>query len=383
MNIEDQMISSLHNLARNISNLPGWKTSSKFVVIESDDWGSTRMPSLSAFQKLEILGLDLRSADAERYNQNDTLETRLDLENLFEVLAEFKDSLGNSPIFTAVTIVANADFKRIRESGFHDYFYEPFTETLQRFTGDGKTFELRKEGIEKRLFVPQLHGREHLNVAAWMKDLKIGDNQARLAFNEGVTGFVPPEYPEVDYQAAFLLNNPLEMEYHEVVIKEGLDLFEKLFGFKAEYFVPPNGPFNNNLNKVLYENGIKYRSASKIQHEPLGNGKYRKVLHWLGQKEINGIRYITRNCFFEPSQQGKDWVDSCLNDIKIAFKWHKPSIISTHRVNYIGSLNPSNRDNGLRQLSKLLQEIIRNWPDVKFLTTPQLGALIDKSKSNG
>lgn len=46
---------------RNIANLFGWCTNKKIVVIESDDWGSIRMPSLSSFEKLEKLGLDLRS----------------------------------------------------------------------------------------------------------------------------------------------------------------------------------------------------------------------------------------------------------------------------------------------------------------------------------
>jgi hypothetical protein len=164
--------------------------------------------------------------------------------------------------------------------------------------------------------------------------------------------------------------------YQKSVIYEGLHLFRELFGYEAEYFVPPNGPFNNSLNKTLAENGIRYRCASKIQNEPLGFGKKKKVVHYLGQKEKNGIRYITRNCFFEPSQKGKDWVDSCLNDIKIAFRWHKPAIISSHRVNYIGALNPVNRDTGLNQLSVLLKQISKNWPDVEFMTTPQFGKLM-------
>jgi len=364
------------SIARNISNVPGRQTSRRIVVFESDDWGSIRMPSLTSFQKLEKAGVDLRSWDAERYNLNDTLATSEDLECLFDILSTIRDSLDIPAVFTPISIVANPDFQKIKASGFTDYFYEPFTDTLKKCLGGERSFDLWKEGIDKKIFVPQMHGREHLNVTAWMKALKNGDQETRLAFDHGVTGFVPSGYPAVDYQAAFLLHSPDELDYHKNVIKEGLDLFEKIFGYKAEYFVPPNGPFNNSLNRTLFENGVRFRSTSKVQKEPLGNGKTRKVLHWLGQKDKNGIRYITRNCFFEPSQPGKDWVDSCLNDIKIAFRWHKPAIISTHRVNYIGSLNKSNRDNGLRQLDRLLKEIIKNWPEAEFMTTPQLGSLM-------
>ncbi len=367
---------------RTLTSLPGWSTKRKIVVFESDDWGSIRMPSSDSFRRLEKAGLDLRSADAERYNLNDTLASVYDLENLFTVLSGVKDMRGNCAVFTPVSLVANPDFQKIRESDFQEYFYEPFTETLKHYPGCENSFELWKEGIEKKLFVPQMHGREHLNVTAWMRALRNGDKNTLLAFKEGMWGFVPVQYPEVDYQAAFLLNDPIELEYCKNVIIDGLKLFKKLFGFSAEFFVPPNGQFNSNLNRTLAENGIKFRFASKIQNESLGLGKTSKKFHYNGQKEKHGIRYIIRNCFFEPSLAGKDYIDSCLYEIKTAFHWNKPAIISSHRVNYIGLLNPSNRDSGLRQLSKLLKEITQNWPDVEFMTTPQMGVLMNNNQFN-
>jgi hypothetical protein len=128
----------------------------------------------------------------------------------------------------------------------------------------------------------------------------------------------------------------------------------------------------------LKEKGIDFRSTAKLQNESTGYQKTKKVIHWLGQRDKYGIRYITRNCFFEPSITKKDWIDSCLNDINNAFRWHKPAIISSHRVNYIGVHEPSNRDNTLRGLKNLLAKILKIWPDVEFMTTPQLGDLICK-----
>jgi hypothetical protein len=210
-----------------------------------------------------------------------------------------------------------------------------------------------------------------------MKALREGDEKTLLAFNERMWGFVPDRYPEVDYQAAFLPGDTSDFKYYREVIIDSMNLFEKLFGYRAEFFVPPNGYFNSSLNKILAENGIRFRFASKLQYEPLGGGKYKRVFHYNGQKDKNKIRYIIRNCFFEPSLHGKDWVDSCLCDIELAFRWKKPAIISTHRVNYIGALNVTNRDRGLRQLADLLDGIIKNWPDAEFLTTPQLGRMMD------
>jgi len=367
-------------IRKELSNIVGWKTKKRIVVFESDDWGSIRMPSLNSFYKLEKSGIDLRSADAERYNMNDTLATSKDLEGLFDVLSGVIDRNGNHAIFTPVSIVANPDFKKIYDSGFSEYYYEAFTDTLKRFTGCGDSYSLWKEGIEKKLFVPQMHGREHLNVRAWMKALQAGEKQTISAFLEGVWGFVPSSYPAVDYQAAFLLSDPGDLDYQSSVIVDGLKVFRKIMGYNAEFFVPPNGVFNNSLNNTLAENGIKFRYVSKIQNEPQGLGKYRKILHYPGQKEKNGIRYMIRNCFFEPSRANKDEVDECLNEIRTAFRWRQPAIIGSHRVNYIGALNPGNRDRGLAQLSSLLDKILKNWPEVEFMTTVELGNLMNHGK---
>jgi len=370
------MTVSPRSVLKDITSIPGWNTKRHIVVFESDDWGSIRMPDIDSFDRLERLGVDLRSADAERYNRNDNLATGQDLASLFEVLSRVKDIHGNHAVFTPACIVANPDFSKIEDSGFEEYFYEPFTETLHRFPGCESSFDLWKEGIEKRLFVPQMHGREHLNVMAWMEALRAGEPHTISAFKEKVWGFVPSSFPEVDYQAAFLMRNDADLNYHKEVIKSGLKLFESLLGYRAEFFVPPNGLINNSLNKILADNGISLRYVSKIQHEPVGSGRHRKRLHYLGQKDKYGIRYIIRNCFFEPNQGRRDTVDACMHEIKTAFRLRKPAIIGTHRVNYIGSLNPENRDTGLDQLGSLLAGIQRNWPDVEFMTTAELGDLM-------
>jgi hypothetical protein len=361
---------------RNFSNIPGWLTNRKIIVIESDDWGSIRMPSIGAFDRLQRQSIDLTQGDSKRYNKYDNLASSDDLSTLFELLSKFIDKNNKSAIFTAISVVANPDFEKIRKFDYEKYYYEPFTETLSRIAGCENSFSLWKEGIDKQLFIPQFHGREHLNVAVWMRALQRRDKNTRAAFDERCWGFNNDHPLDISYQAAFELEYFSDLESQKEVITTGLQLFEQLFGYKATFFVPPNGPFNNALEGIAAKEGIKYMSGAKIQRESMGEGKTRRVIHWLGQKNNNKQRFITRNCFFEPSQGGKDWVNSCLNDIEIAFRWHKPAIISSHRVNYIGSLYPLNRDNGLKQLKQLLQTILKKWPDVEFMTSVQLGNLI-------
>lgn len=367
-------------LKRNISNFPGWISNIRIVVIESDDWGSLRMPSKKVFNTLQNKGLDITSGDSLRYNQFDNLATSDDLSALFDVLTQAKDNNGNTAVLSPITITANPDFKKIEGDNFQKYYFEPFTETLKRQPGCEKSFSLWKEGIKSKIFVPQFHGREHLNVQVWMDALRNNDRDTLIAFKHGCWGFNNRHHNSISYQAAFDIDESSELGYQKEVIISGLQLFEELFGYKASYFVPPNGPLNRALEKTAADSGIKYLFSSKIHREPIGNGRYKKRLRIPGQQNTNGQIYMNRNCFFEPSQEGKDWVASCLNDISIAFRWHKPAVISTHRVNYIGALEPENRDKGLLELIKLLRQILKLWPNVVFMTSAELGDYIALSK---
>jgi hypothetical protein len=60
----------------------------------------------------------------------------------------------------------------------------------------------------------------------------------------------------------------------------------------------------------------------------------------------------------------------------------EPATISTHRVNYIGFLDSQNRDRGSKQLSILLNKILKTWPEVEFMTSVGLGDLINKEEKS-
>jgi hypothetical protein len=374
------MISSLKKV---LSNIPGWRTKRKIVVFESDDWGSIRMSSKSAIFGLVQKGIPV---DKDHYNMNDGLESNEDLELLMEVLSKYKDVTGNPAIFTGANIVANPDFEKIADCNFDEYHYEEISSTLKRYPSHDRIEGLWREGIVHGVLLPQFHGREHLNVQLWMQDLRNGNENTLNAFRENITGIPRSVDGRVlgDYQAAFDIQTKSEIVYQKEVIRTGLDLFEKSFGFRSRYFVPPNGPINTNLDEVLLNGGIEFLNTGKIHNEPLGKGEHKKHFRYLGKSNGNGITYITRNAIFEPNSweysASKDWVGACLQDIDLAFKFNKPAVISTHRVNYVGWLNTENRDKGLRKLDELLKGIISKWPDVEFKTSVDLGEMIKKSK---
>lgn len=370
-----------HRLFRNISNIPGWTSNRKIIVFESDDWGSIRMSSKESRDELMRYGFDFQN---QAFNLFDRIESNEDLEMLFDILTKFRDKNDNHPVFTAVNIVANPDFDKIKASEFSEYFFEPFTTTLKSYSDADKVYELYKTGIKQKVFVPVFHGREHLNVQRWMRVLQTGNESIHKAFNQRVTSVFEGAKGEFlgDFQAAFDPDFPEDINYMHNVLAEGLELFEKLWGFKSEYFVPTNGPFNNSLESTLSKYNVRYILAERIQNEPFGNSEYKKHIHYIGQKNKYNQRYITRNGFFEPGiMQGNlnvDAVGTCLKSIQRAFRWGKPAVISTHRVNYIGSIDADNRANTLTLLTELLKKIVATWPDVEFCTSTELGNIISK-----
>ena len=356
-------------ITHNLLNIPGWRTKRHIVVIESDDWGAIRMPSKEVYEKLLSEGYRV---DLNKYEKNDSLATEKDLTELFNILGKYTDINGNHPVITANCAVANPDFQKIEEADFKQYFYEPFTETLKRYKGCENSFSLWKQGMDEGLFKPQFHAREHLNVAEWLHSLQT-DEDTRYVFKYGIMGLFPKgENVENNFQVA--LNNSKHLQQvHDEIIQEGLDLFETIFNYKSETFIAPCYTWHPSIEKTLHEHGVIGLQGMVYQHVPDNS----LIRHWMGTKNKYGQIYTIRNAFFEPTLSTNiDNVADCISRIEYAFRWKKPAIISSHRINYIGAIHEDNRNNNLSLLDKLLSQIQKRWPDVEFMSSDQLIKII-------
>lgn len=368
-------------LSRNANNYRGWRTNRKIVVIESDDWGSICMPSRESYNSLVEKGFRV---DLCPYASYDSLATEEDLAKLFSLLKSFKDYKGNHPVITANSVVANPDFEKIRENGFRKYFFEPFTETLKRYPEEthGRSFDRWKEGMSQNLFFPQFHGREHIYIKLWLNLLRDEKSDYRSVFGDKIT-WLGSYYdrPGGSLRAAFEAAQLSELDSHTEIMKNGLELFEEIFGYRSKSFIAPNYVWHPNLNNVLYNTGIHTIQGMKYQNLPkLGSGDHQRIRHIQGEKNDIGQVHLVRNCIFEPSQYSSDFDNTgeCLKGIRNAFLWKKPAVISAHRLNFIGHVQPGNRRKNLLQLKELLSKTIKRWPDVEFMTSVELGELIRK-----
>jgi len=371
-------------LSRFLTNSLGWHTNRRIVVIESDDWGSIRMPDKSTYDILLSKGIRVDNCP---YNRYDSLASAEDLSALFEILTQFKDINGNYPVITANCLVANPDFVKIRETEFEKYHYELFYHTLSRFPDRSSSFTLWKEGISNNIFRPQFHGREHLNIGRWMKALRQNLPETRLAFDYGLFGISTSITSEKrkSYLAAFDYDDSHDEIILTRIIEDGLTLFKKIFEYESKSFIAPNFTWPSRIEHLLSMHGVKFIQGMRIQKTPAPElAKPGKKRHFMGQTNPNGQIYLIRNCQFEPSlEQINDPVDKCLAQIRDAFLLRKPAIVSIHRVNFIGSIDRINRERNLAWFKILLKEIKRKWHDVEFMSTDRLGdTIINQNKSD-
>lgn len=357
-------------LAKNYTNFRGWKTKRKIVVIESDDWGSIRMPSQEAVSLLKSKKYPLEN---NKFTLFDGLERFEDLEELFRVLKQFKDINNNYPVITACAVVANPNFDKIRASGFKEYFPELLAETYKTY-GEEELLNLWiKEGIANNLLFPQFHGREHLNVRKWLKVLQSNNQMEHDAFDSktllGLSGGMTPK--EHLYMASFEAATIEHKNEVKEIIKQGLEIFEQTFGFKSRSFMPNQSKIFQELSEVLYSNGVKFSQAGQFLM-PSEKGNYKLINKFWGDTDEYGMKYWRRNCTFEPYKNLGSEVENCIKEMEIAFRWNKPAVINSHRINFTSRVNVSLRDESLDKLSLLLSRILKKWPDVEFMNSSSL-----------
>ena len=225
----------------------GYQTDKKQILLLSDDWGSVRIKSTQDQEALVKKGLIINN----RFDQYDSLETNEDLELLFEVLTKYKDHNGNHPCITAVTNVANPDFKKIKESDFQEYHYETIASTYLRYPDSDRVLNLTHEGIHNKIFIPQSHGREHVQVNWWMEELQNKDSFASKFFDHEFfflyNSLLKNNYRGRDIVAAFDVITQDDLDSQIIIAKDSLIIFDNLFGFKSKIFTPPALFYNTQI----------------------------------------------------------------------------------------------------------------------------------------
>jgi hypothetical protein len=101
--------------------------------------------------------------------------------------------------------------------------------------------------------------------------------------------------------------------------------------------------------------------------EPDGRGGLTKQRKKFGEVSEEGLIHFISNCAFEPVSKNDNVVSDTLKQVAAAFRWGKPALINTHRINFVKGRNSDHVDRCLNLFSDLLGELTDRWPDLEFM----------------
>lgn len=360
-----------------VKNILGWRTKRKLVVISVDDYGNVRLDSKEAREKMDKAGLKVHS----RFDAYDTLETREDLEALYEVLTSVKDKNGRHAVFTPFALPCNINFEAMQEEGYGRYIYELLPDTYEKLSAlqpqayQG-AWDLWQEGIEKGLMAPQLHGREHFNVEELELKLSNRDKEVLSAMkNRSYTSISHWKHATRSWAGAFTFWDESENTRLNQIAQDAFRNFSDVYGYCPVHFMAPTAKVSDKVLETLSNLGIKLTDKPQIESNHLGHGAHERRFHYTGKQHLQNLKVAVRNVVFEPTENPSG-VQIAMSQIDAAFRLNKPAIISSHRVNYCGHVRGENRGIGLGSLRKLLENIVIKYPEAEFISSEDLADLV-------
>jgi hypothetical protein len=159
-------------------------------------------------------------------------------------------------------------------------------------------------------------------------------------------------------------------------ISEGKEIFYNAFGYYPHTAIAPHYLWDENTEIALYNEGIRY-----VQGLPYHQARFPHNMHYhfLGEKNRNVV-YLIRliNLEFQGGRNPQwDYIHA-FEEIATAWKYGLPAIVSTHRLNYVGSIDPNMHSSGIRQLDCLLKNLENDFGDeVVYLSDFELAQLLD------
>jgi hypothetical protein len=306
------------------------------VLIESDDWGPG--PAWQAGR----------------------------LDDLARLLNRHHDALGRAAVITTDMVLSVPDAARLRERG----------EWQRRFLDADfpALYAAFRRAQAARVLVPQLHAVEHCHAEGMVALAAAGDPRVEALDDD-------PE--KVDWErldsplqshhvdCTVLPSRPLPFAVQQRQVEDAVAHFERLFGYRPRSAVAPCYLWDDTTEDCWAQAGVRYvQTAGYRCPGREADGRYRQDrLLRIGDTGRNGLRYLVRNCMYEPVD-GRG-VEGCIADARQALAEAAPVVISTHRYNYTRSL--PEHQTSLAGLGRILAWLGANARPLRFLSSPELG----------
>jgi hypothetical protein len=311
------------------------------LIIESDDWGAG----------------PVEQADA--------------LKQISHLLEKFADRDRRRPVMTLGMILAVADGEKTLSSG--DYHRQQISSRTH-----GPLLNAIKSGIESGVFSLQLHGMEHY----WPPALLLASKTDKTVMDwlahapQLSTEELPSPLQSRWVDASILPSRHLSANAVQLAAKEEVAAFQQIFGTVPRVAVPPTFIWTEDVEKawaaagvtVVITPGNRFESRDE-SGRPAGNGR---AIHNGQSSENNRIVYLVRDDYFEPSL-GHTAVQA-IGRLSAKTRLGRPTLYEMHRFNFLGSEKKRNR--ALEELECLLGEVLKQYPDLAFLSSIELATIL-------
>lgn len=320
---------------------------SPVVIIESDDWGP---------------------GPAEQYDR---------LVEICALLSRYHDRDRHPPVMTLGVVLGAPDAVAIQQGGFAHY---------QRVTlADHRYRELLavlQDGVRQGVFALQLHGMEHLWPPAFMRRAQQGGEVCRWLEqgDRAETETLPPAVQSRWIDGSTLPAQSLDVTTIEVAAREEATMFREIFGPSPTVAVPPTFIWNSAVERAWAAGGVRFvvtpgrrYTGRNSQGQP--DGVDRQIVN--GEIGDGGVVYLVRDIYFEPIRGHQ--AEEALAEIQQRWWLGRPALLETHRSNFLGEA--SAHQHSLQELARLLGSVLREWPQVRFMSTEELGEAYQQGNS--
>lgn len=308
------------------------------LIIESDDWGVGPAEDSAA------------------------------LDTIAEMLSRYTDRHGRHPVMTLGIILGQPDRQRMKKG----------TGVYRRSTLDSDTYQPIREAItrggESGVFDVQLHGMEHYWPDAVMKYAQ--NNVAVSAWLHDASN--PPATELPDYlqsrwiDASTLPSVGFDQGSINVAVREEVNCFSECFGRPPTVAVPPTFVWTEAVEHAWAAMGIKTivtPGRRNTGRDKEGRLTHDRELFFNGKQSADAVIYLVRNNYFEPAlgHDKETGLDALCQNTRLG----KPTLLESHRFNYIGD----KAEGSLQILEGMLHQALGRLPDIVFLTTHELSEI--------
>ena len=307
------------------------------LILESDDWG----------------------AGPE--------EQAVALRRLAKLLGSVKDADGRPAMMTLGIVLAIMDRKVWRKDKEYAVLHLGTNEHAE-------ILNAIHDGMAAGVFAPQLHGMEHYWPSALIRRSTTDAMVSQWISDErAITESLPDAIQTRWVDASTLPSRALPVAEIRRAVEEETNLFRTLFGESARVAVPNTFVWNDDVERAWKERGVRYVITPGTRYEERGADG---ALITSGRSICNGaiaptgVCYLVRDVYFEPvrGHEPERFVQGVVERTRLG----RPCLIETHRANYLGA----EAGQSYRVLSAALEAVVRESPEVRFMSSEDLGDAI-------